>query len=249
MLIIESDEWLSALLVKHLTTEGFECDVAITARDGFAKARLESPDCIICDVQLPDIDGFWVARRVRGESSRLGKTPFAFLTKEDNHELRLQGLAFGADVFLSPPFRHEEVVAQVSALVGMAARLREKRGDGASGRPSTGVAALRGDLAQLSVATLLTMLEMERRNGRLRVISPDGGEAVFTLVEGTLASSDSSGRHSDPVSLLRRAVIWERGSFAFEPTARDPKAERGGSVGPLLLEAMRLNDESSRRRP
>lgn len=245
-MIIESDEWLSALLVKFLSGEGFECQVAAQARDGFDEARRVLPDCIVCDVFLSDIDGFWVARRVRGERSRLASTPFAFITKDDNHELRRQGLAFGADVFLSPPFRHEDVVAQVGALVGMAARLKEKRSGSASGGPPGAVAALRGDVAQLSVTTLLTMLEMERRTGRLRVSPPGGVEVVLELVEGTISGAQLAGKPDDPVRVLRRAVTWTRGSFSFEPTPTGAGMRRGHPVGPLLLEAMRQNDEAAR---
>ncbi len=245
-MIIESDEWLSTLLVKFLSSEGFECLVAIEARDGFAEARRLMPDCIVCDVLLSDIDGFWVARRVRGERSRLAATPFAFLTKEDNPELRLQGLAFGADALISPPFQHEQVVAQVGALVGMATRLREKHSGSASGGPAAAIAALRGDVAQLSVATLLTMLEMERRTGRLRVSPPGGVEVVLELVEGTISGAQLAGKPDEPVRVLRRAVTWSRGSFTFEPTELVASSERGRAISSALLEAMRLNDEAAR---
>lgn len=246
MLIVEGDEWLSTLLVKFLGGEGFECEVAVEAREGLTKARANQPDCIICDVLLPDIDGFWVARRVRGERSRLASTPFAFLTKEDNPELRLQGLAFGADVFISPPFRHEEVVAQVTALIGMAERLRVRRDDGPGRAGEVAPAALSGDLAQLSVTTLLTMLEMERRTGRLTVSPPDGAGAEFEIVGGGLASARMGARALEPVSVMRHAVGWAKGSFSFDPTPKAVAAVRGAAIGPLLLEAMRLNDEAGR---
>src|SRR5262249_11537824 len=69
VLIIEADEWLAVLLRKFLVDAGFEVEVANAARQGFDKARELTPDCILCDVNLPDIDGFWVARRVRTEPS------------------------------------------------------------------------------------------------------------------------------------------------------------------------------------
>lgn len=220
--------------------------MAAEAREGFELARQLLPDCIVCDVLLPDIDGFWVARRVRGERSRLATTPFAFLTKEDNPELRLQGLAFGADVFISPPFRHEEVVAQVTALVGMAERIRAKTHDGRSLLDGGEIEALRGDLAQLSVTTLLAMLEMERRTGRLRVKPPQAKEMVFLLVDGTIAAAELDGESEEPLALMRRVVSLSRGSFAFEPVEATKRLERGRPVGALLLEATRLNDEAAR---
>ncbi|HEY5373624.1 MAG TPA: response regulator, partial [Polyangiaceae bacterium] len=69
ILIIEQDEWESTLLAKFLGEAGYEVHVAAEARAGFEKVRELQPDCILCDVNLPDIDGFWVARRVRTEPS------------------------------------------------------------------------------------------------------------------------------------------------------------------------------------
>jgi two-component system OmpR family response regulator len=132
VLIIEADEWESALLATFLGDAGYEVHVAAEAREGFDKVRELMPDCILCDVSLPDIDGFWVARRVRTESSRVATTPFLFLTEADDVEARLQGLHVGADLYLTKPLRNDEVVAQVGALIDMANRLRKTRDSMAS---------------------------------------------------------------------------------------------------------------------
>ena len=245
VLIIENDEWISTLLVKFLSGAGYECQVACDAREGFKVATERLPDCIICDVMLPDIDGFWVARRVRGERSRLATTPFAFLTEVEDPELRLQGLSVGADVFISPPFRHEEVVAQVHALVGMAQRLGDR--SGSSQVPSQQEAsAFRGDIAHISVPTLLTMLEMERRSGRLTVVPGEGVTAVFEVIEGGLEATSLDGAQCEPLDALRAVVTWREGQFAFQPGRAPVDGRAHHSLGGLLLEAMRLNDESQR---
>ena len=79
-MIIEQDEWESTLLAKFLGEAGYEVDVASEARAGFDMVRALQPDCILCDVSLHDIDGFWVARRVRTEPSLVATAPFLFLT-------------------------------------------------------------------------------------------------------------------------------------------------------------------------
>jgi CheY-like chemotaxis protein len=56
-LIIVADEWVGVLLGKLLTESGYEVHSANEARSGFAKARTLQPDCIVCDVSLPDVDG------------------------------------------------------------------------------------------------------------------------------------------------------------------------------------------------
>ena len=78
MLIIEEDEWESALLQRVLVEAGYQVQATQTARDGFARAKAWLPDCIVCDLRLPDIDGVWVARMVRLDPTPLAATPFEY---------------------------------------------------------------------------------------------------------------------------------------------------------------------------
>lgn len=248
ILIIEQDEWEATLLTRFLSEAGFEVFVAREARAGFDKVRELAPDCILCSVNLPDIDGFWVARRVRTEPSRVATTPFLFLTEADDTESRLQGLNVGADLYLAKPFRNEEVVAQVAALIDMANRLRQKReafsSDGPASSPG---AAFTGDVAQMSVATVLTLLELERRSGRLKVRGEAGKVAVLELGDGKFAAGTLNDKAVNPTELLREVLRWKKGTFSFRGTlgASSDSGEQQ-KIGGLLLEAMRLEDESRR---
>lgn len=246
VLIIEPDEWQAALLSKHLGDAGFEVELATGAKQGFDRIRELLPDCILCDVNLPDIDGFWVARRVRTEPSAVSTTPFLFLTEADDTESRLQGLHVGADLYLSKPLRSEEVVAQVGALIEMANRLRKQRESYSSDGPaSSRDSAFRGDVAQVSLSTVLTLLELERRSGRLKVKAEDGRRAEIEIVEGKFAGATLGGQTGDPTRQLREILRWKKGTFAFQPdVAGPPPALNPQNLGGLLLEAMRLEDES-----
>ncbi len=248
MLIIEDDEWVSALLAKFLRDEDYLVDTAVEAREGFDKACELLPDCIICDVSLPDIDGFWVARKVRTEQSRVATTPFLFLSSADDTASRLQGLNVGADMYLTKPFRHEEVVAQVGALIDMAERLTEQR-DSFSHAPvsSKSSPAFRGDLAQLSVATVFTLLEMERRSGHFKVRDESGRTIVFELCEGALVRVLDDEQPTDALPAIREVVTWKTGRLWFRPEpVADPGPDARKSIGMLLLEAVRLEDEAGR---
>jgi DNA-binding response OmpR family regulator len=127
VLVIEDDEWVARLLANAIRGADYEVVVCATAKSGVETAVTSQPDCIICDVDLPDNDGYWVARNVRTQSSRVSVTPFLFLSGLDDQESRLEGFHVGADVYMTKPFRVDEVVAQVGALVAMAARLRQRR--------------------------------------------------------------------------------------------------------------------------
>ncbi len=247
ILIIEQDEWESTLLAKFLGEAGYEVHVAGEARLGFDKVRELQPDCILCDVNLPDIDGFWVARRVRTEPSPVATAPFLFLTDADDHESRLQGLNVGADVYLTRPFRNEEVVAQVGALFDMANRLRKQRESFSSEGPiSTTGAAFQGDIAQMSVATVLTLLELERRSGHLKVRSDIGRIAMLELNEGSLAGATLDDQAAEPTLVLRETLRWKKGRFTFRSAEMVALGGTRQTIGGLLIEAMRLEDESRR---
>ena len=246
VLIIEADEWEVALLGKFLGDAGFQVEVATSARQGFDRIRELQPDCILCNVNLPDIDGFWVARRVRTEPSAVSTTPFLFLTEAGDTESRLQGLHVGADLYLTKPLRNEEVVAQVGALIEMANRLRKQRESFSSDGPSSSRgSAFQGDVAQVSLSTVLTLLDLERRSGKLKVKAEDGQRAELDLAEGKLAAVRLGGEEGDPTEQLRELLRWKKGSFAFkpDPDGAPPRKDRP-SLGGVLLEAMRREDEA-----
>jgi two-component system OmpR family response regulator len=247
ILIIEQDEWESTLLAKFLGEAGFEVHVAGEARAGFEQVRALEPDCILCDVALPDIDGFWVARRVRTEPSPVASTPFLFLTNAEDTESRLQGLNVGADLYLTRPFHDEEVVAQVNALILMANRLRHEREAFTSEGPvSSTDAAFTGDIAQVSVATVLTLIELERRSGYLKVRSETGRTALLELNEGAIACAMLEDKEEPPTFVLREALRWEKGRFTFRSAEIAPSGALRQAIGGLLIEAMRLEDEARR---
>lgn len=247
ILIIEADEWLTTLVSKFLVDAGYTTQVATSARSGFDEAVAGQPACILCDVALPDIDGYWVTRRIRSEKSKLAGTPILLLSQKEDHLARLEGLALGADVILTPPFRYDEVIAQVDALVGMAARLRGRQDSVPLDKATApNEAGLRGDMTQISVPTFLTMLEMERRTGRVRIQALDKPAINLDLLDGMIVRAQVGTKDQEALEVLREVVAWKRGKYTFE--TRNVVA---GSLAPrrismLLLDAIRLNDEQER---
>lgn len=250
VLVIEDDDWVSRLLASCLRDDGYEVMTANEAADGFQKACLLEPDCIVCDVTLPDHDGYWVAKKVRTEPSRIATTPFVFLTGMDDEESRIQGFNVGADVYMTKPFRVDEVVAQIGALVEMANRLRKRRDsfiEAPKSAPGTDAppesTAFSGNLSHMSLATVLTLLEMERRTGRVTV-SSSGTKATIELSEGFATAASLGGTNVAPLAALREALKWKGGRFAFKAKLDEGAAPAvRKSIGALLLEAVRLEDE------
>jgi hypothetical protein len=136
----------------------------------------------------------------------------------------------------------------VTALIEMANRLKKQRDQIASeGPPSHRGSALRGDLAQVSLSTVLTVLELERRTGRLKIAGEKGRRGEIQIADGKFVRAEVQGTRGEPTALLREVLRWKVGSFAFKPDPDKPgKLPQRQSLTGLLLEASRLEDEARR---
>ena len=241
ILVIDGDEWLGRLLTRVLQEKGFATDFCEDARSGFQKACDTIPDAVVCSLVLPDIDGFWVARRIRTEAGPIAKTPLLLVGDIADKDARVQGLQVGADVLLERPVTNEEIVAQIEALVAMARRFRGDIPEEQSAQSLA--AAFRGDLSNFPLASVLMMLEMERRTGSLEVVSGSGKRAMLVLSTGLFANTEIGGETLPPLEVLRDVLSWRTGRFAFRPRDVGSLPPPRGSIGALVLEAMRLEDE------
>jgi DNA-binding response OmpR family regulator len=112
LLIVEDDLDIAEMLDAYLRVQGYEVQVVNWGEDALEYCRLHSPDIVILDIRLPDIDGFEVAHRLR--TNRLTKDiPIIFLTERRNRSDRLQGLELGADDYLTKPFDVQELQLRV----------------------------------------------------------------------------------------------------------------------------------------
>jgi two-component system OmpR family response regulator len=248
VLVIEDDEWVSRLLESAIREAGYDVIVCATAQAGLEAAFGRMPDCIVCDVDLPDTDGYSVARHVRTHTSRVSVTPFLFLSGLDDEQSRIEGFHVGADVYITKPFRVDEVVAQIEALVQMATRLRARRDSMLSLPPgAVNATAIEGDLGQMSIATVLTVLEMERRTGTFEVISKKR-RAYLDIIGGNVIEGTVGGTKVSALAALRTMLAWHVGRFSFVPGAAREMPEAGGhkTLGAFLIEALRLEDEAAR---
>jgi DNA-binding NarL/FixJ family response regulator len=112
ILIIEDQAAMRKNIAFILEMEGFATCSAANGREGVETARAEKPDLILCDVMMPEMDGYGVVQALRKEPA-FAMVPFIFLTaKSDRNDIRA-GMNLGADDYLTKPVVHEELMSAV----------------------------------------------------------------------------------------------------------------------------------------
>jgi two-component system OmpR family response regulator len=101
------------MLAEYLTGSGLHVTAAENATDGIAEIARTSPDAVVLDVMLPDMDGFEALRRIRQTSD----VPVLMLTARGDETDRIVGLEIGADDYLPKPFNPRELVARARAIL------------------------------------------------------------------------------------------------------------------------------------
>lgn len=110
ILIIEDENRIAAFVAKGLKAAGYSSQTIGTGTGGVALAVDGGFDLIILDIGLPDIDGFEVLERIRGQGV---STPVIMLTARSSVADRVAGLEGGADDYMPKPFSFEELLARV----------------------------------------------------------------------------------------------------------------------------------------
>jgi DNA-binding response OmpR family regulator len=113
ILVVDDEVQIARVLRGYLEQAGLAVIIAHDGRQALRLARQESPDLIILDLMLPEVDGLDVCRALRKESN----VPIIMLTARVEETDRLIGLELGADDYVTKPFSPREVVARVRAVL------------------------------------------------------------------------------------------------------------------------------------
>ncbi len=114
ILVVEDDRKVAGFIEQGLREEGYAVDVAPDGDEATMLAHVYEYDLLVLDVMLPKKTGLQVAAELRREGR---KTPILMLTARDATEDVVRGLDAGADDYLTKPFKFEELLARVRALV------------------------------------------------------------------------------------------------------------------------------------
>jgi DNA-binding response OmpR family regulator len=112
ILVVDDEERMVRFIRMNLEHDGYQVDEAFNGKQAIDRLR-DTPDLILLDVMMPDIDGFGVLETVRQVSS----VPVIMLTAKGEEDDRVRGLELGADDYITKPFSPRELVSRVKAVL------------------------------------------------------------------------------------------------------------------------------------
>jgi signal transduction histidine kinase len=125
ILCIEDNYEMRKIILMTLESEGFETDEAEDGRKGLNRALEMPPDLIICDIQMPGLDGYETLEELRKHEST-SQIPFIFLTGVDPKAHFRKGMNLGADDFISKPFDVDDLIRAVKVRLQKAERRKKE---------------------------------------------------------------------------------------------------------------------------
>lgn len=116
VLVIEDNKDVREDIADILELSSYEVTTAENGKIGIAKAEQFVPDVIICDIMMPDLDGYEVLK-ILGKNEKTAKIPFIFLSaKADRTDVR-KGMNLGADDYLTKPFEEHELIDAIECRI------------------------------------------------------------------------------------------------------------------------------------
>ncbi len=235
-LVVDDDELYRERAQKALEDIGLEVITARNGVDALGQALRRRPDVILSDVTMPEMDGWQLLRLIRSRP-HLAQIPVIFLTRLTSDGERLLGYRLGVDDYVGKPFTAAELGARVRRII--------ERTRAQGGAPAN--KALRGDLAQVALPSMLSLVEMERRTGVLTLVRDDEMATLY-LRDGAVVRIDLAARHADKAPLERffHVLDWTRGQFELAASDVATDDQVGFKTSYVLLEHARLRDEGKR---
>ena len=216
--VIEDEADIRSLLAAVLEQAGFTVHTAATGSDGLDLVRDHDPLVTTLDVNMPGMDGFETAKRIRG----ISPTYIVMLSARSEEIDALQGLEAGADDYVAKPFRPRELRARIDAMLRRP-RMQTPPTSGAEFAAAVPAGATAGDQSDEQDAGWLEHRGLRLHSG-MRVATCNGGELELTRSEfDILADLLSAGRRvisKTDLAIMLRGERFSGSEFVTDSDAR-----------------------------
>lgn len=181
VLLIEDDVTVRENTAELLELSDYEVVTASNGKAGIDKARQEMPNIIVCDIMMPEVDGYGVLEAL-SKDAETAKIPFIFLSAKTEHKDIRKGMDLGADDYLTKPFEEEDLLSAIESRLAKVEILNSfnKNNKGAPKKEST----------------LNNLEELREVFRNYRLLDFKKGEMIY-----------EKGKHSNFFYLVRRGVV------------------------------------------
>ena len=233
LLLVDDNPMILGMLQQALSSLA-SITTATDSADALLKAVDDAPDLLVCDFRMPGMDGRQLLEKLKSRPATANFSSVLMASKSDIAE-RLSPQDAGDD-YLEKPFFLKDATRRIKRMIDRIAL--EKM---AKTAPSDGV--VRGNLSQMNVIDLMQSLEMGRKSCQLS-LSNDGDKCEVFFVEGQV-------KHATYGSLVGDAAVfkvlrWTGGNFQLDFEGKTEKETTQLNTQGLLMEGLRLLDESAR---
>lgn len=234
VLLVEDNPMVKALLSQAIAPLASVSAVADGA-DALTRLASEAPDLIISDFHMPSMDGRQLLEELHGRGNG-ARIPFILMASKSDISERLKPVQDMVEDFIEKPFLTRDAVARIR-------RVLDKIALEKLAREAPGETVLRGALAQMNVIDLMQSLELGRKTCCLSLTRGDDRCDIY-FNEGQISHAVYGETNGDEA--VFRALTWAEGNFSIDFSGTTPEQTTTRSTQGLLMEGLRLLDESNR---
>ncbi|SDG63796.1 response regulator [Psychroflexus sediminis] len=177
ILLIEDDKTVRENTAELLELSQYKVETASNGKIGIEKAPVFMPDIIVCDIMMPEMDGYQVLENLSKDNA-LKKIPFIFLSAKTDHKDVRKGMNLGADDYLTKPFEEEELIDAIESRLAKADIINSSENN---------------QVSSLNLQSFEALKEVFRKE---RIKTFEAGELIF-----------ESGQASNSIYLIDKGVV------------------------------------------
>ena len=237
LLLVDADPRSVRVLEVSLRKAGYSVTTAKDGLDALSKVEVSSPDLVLSDTRLPNLDGYALVRRLK-ERPEWANIPVVFLTSQKSVEDKIRGLELGVEDYLTKPIFVRELLARVNLL------LARKTQENIATRTTTGGRThFSGSIEDMAVVDLLQTFEVSRKSGVVHLRSGTQRAQIY-FRDGKIVDAEVSRLRGEEA--VYRTLIWNEAEFEVEFAPVKNEDIIGSSTQGILMEGMRRVDEWGR---
>ncbi len=233
ILLVDHDPEQAVILELNLASRGFIVEVVNNTKTAMEAVLNKKVDIVLTEVELKPIDGFEFVRRVHG-NEKTRDLPVIFFTSRSDQTDVSKGFELGAVDYVVKPSSVDVIVAKIQ---------RTLQSPTARTAPAASAGGVSGSLSEMDLPDLVQVLSQGRKTGALR-ISGASGDGEIHFAEGKIVHVTFKGVEGE--NAFYDMLHLNDGQFQVDPAFKPDKVSIKISVESLLLEGMRLLDESNR---